>query len=367
MKSILIIIVILHGLLHTLGFLMAYNWVKTKKHSITIKRTIGIYWLFVGILIISSTILIFLNIQGWVYLAFISIFLSQILIILHWKDAKFGTIINLVFLIFSVMAFGESRFNEKTQAEIAAFINDIKTEEETIINKEDISHLPKIVQKWMMNSNVTGKEISNCIYLTQKGSLRTSSKGKWMPFTAYQYFNCNDPSFIWVSQLSKYGQIILQGRDGLIKGQGQMHISLFSLIPVVNKETDEKIDAASMQRFLAELCWFPSAATRDYIFWENIDDTTARATLILDNKSVSGVYTFTKEGMPLSFETKRYFSDGKDSRKEKWLVEMNEYKEFNGIEIPNRCNVTWQLESGDYHWLQLEITSLEKNRFTFSY
>ena len=117
-----------------------------------------------------------------------------------------------------------------------------------------------------------------------------------------------------------------------------------------------------MQRYLAEMCWFPSVAIIDQVSWEMIDETSAKAILTLGQQSVSGIFVFSNEGNFVSFETKRYYGGGEDAVLENWFIEAIEYKEFDGIIIPSKCTVTWKLEKGDFNWLNLEITALEYNK-----
>lgn len=116
-----------------------------------------------------------------------------------------------------------------------------------------------------------------------------------------------------------------------------------------------------MLRYLAELCWFPQAAIKDYVQWETIDATSVKATLKVNDKSVSGLFSFTSEGDFKSFEANRYYGGKLDSKLEKWHIEALDYNSFNGIRIPNKCKVTWQLANSDFEWLQLEVTDIEFN------
>ena len=42
---------------------------------------------------------------------------------------------------------------------------------------------------------------------------------------------------------------------------------------------------------------------------------------------------------------------------EKWTMTAQEYKEINGLMIPVKGEVTWNLANGDFTWAKLEITT----------
>jgi len=62
-----------------------------------------------------------------------------------------------------------------------------------------------------------------------------------------------------------------------------------------------------MVRYLAEIVWFPSAALNDYIHWEQIDSTTAKATMTYVRITSSGLFKFDMDVNAISFEAKRYY------------------------------------------------------------
>ena len=45
------------------------------------------------------------------------------------------------------------------------------------------------------------------------------------------------------------------------------------------KESGEKMDEATLQRYLGEMVWFPSALLNPYVSWEVIDPLSAKATV----------------------------------------------------------------------------------------
>jgi hypothetical protein len=361
MKTAFLIILLLHGIIHLLGFVKSYHLAEVPQLSSEIPKSLGNLWLFCALLFLAVFIMLIFNKAWWPFFAIAAVMLSQTLIVLYWQDAKFGTILNIVILLVSIPALGKFQFDNMVQKEAKELLSNIPEKNDEKIHKEDLAHLPEIVQKWTENSGVVGTQKIVSVRLKQKGEMKTKPDGTWMQFTAEQYFNVKNPAFIWVTEVTALPGIHLSGRDKFYDGKGEMLVKLLSLVTVVDEGKNEKMNSGTMLRFLGEICWFPSAALNQYISWEKVDDISAKATFRLNNKEVSGLFTFTENGEFHSFEAERYYGGGEDAKKEKWLVEAVSYKEFEGIKVPDKSKVTWKLPEGDFNWLNLEITELEYN------
>jgi|GEM_PF-3002656 hypothetical protein len=158
------------------------------------------------------------------------------------------------------------------------------TTEKMVVTREMVAGLPPVVQKWLDHSNIIGKEFVQTIHLRQKGKMCTVAGGKWMPFEAEQYFTTQKPGFIWFTEVKAAPGIHLAGRDKYEDGKGHMLIKLLSLFPVADAKGKE-IDQGAMVRYLAEIVWFPSTALSNYIQWEKVDSTTAKATMTYRRKN----------------------------------------------------------------------------------
>ncbi|QCX39002.1 hypothetical protein FF125_11350 [Aureibaculum algae] len=351
-------LILIHGLIHLMGFVKAFRLAEIHQLSQSISKPMGIFWLFSALLFILSAVLYLVKQDLWIAFAIIGVLISQVLILMFWKDAKFGTIANVIILLITLSAYGNYRFKTMVDKELNAITNNLQFNKERI-SQNDIDSLPLIVQKWMQTSGVIGKEKIISVRLKQVGEMRTEVDGKWKPFSATQYFNIESSSFIWTAKIKMMPLIDLVGRDKLINGKGEMLIKLSGLIAVVNESDNIKINTGAMIRYLAETCWFPTAGLEDAITWENIDVTTAKATLKINNQSVSGLFKFNSNGDFISFEADRYYGGDENAQLEKWVVTAKEHKEFYGIKIPNKCQVTWKLKEGDFNWLNVEITDIE--------
>jgi hypothetical protein len=361
-KILFSLIILIHGLIHLSGFFKAFDVGNITQLSTHISKPVGVIWFVVGILFLITVLVYFMNYSSWPFLAIMAVVVSQVLIITVWSDAKFGTIANLIILIGALPALGSVLFNNMITADQEHLLEQVSQPADRILYEEDFQHLPEIVQAWLLNSGVAGKPEISFVRLKQTGKMKTGPGGNWMDFTAVQYFDVKNPSFVWKADVRMMPLITLTGRDKLQDGQGEMLIKLLSLVNVVNEKHNDQINTGTLIRFLGEICWFPSAALSETITWEEINEHSAKATLTIGDIQVSGIFRFDENGDLRSFEADRYYGSGPEAVKHRWIVEAVEYKTFDGYRVPVKSTVTWKLPEGDFTWLHLEITDLEVNK-----
>lgn len=357
MKIIFPVLLGLHALLHFLGTLKAFQPQLVPQLTRNISGFEGIIWLLDGLLLLTAMGLYLSKEELWPLLAVIGALLSQLLVSFNWSDAKYGTLLNLFILAVSIPAFAKMRFEGMVAAEVAPLISG-NTQVSKMRNFEE---LPGIVQKWVQNSGAAARREVYNVQLEQTGKMRTRPKGKWMHFTAIQTYTVDPPAFIWNAKVNAFPGLELNGRDKLVDGHGEMLIKALSFIPVANEKGNIKVDSGSMLRYLGEICWFPAAARAPYLTWKEAGTNSARAEFSWNGKKVNGSFHFSPEGELQSFEAIRYYGSGKDSRPEKWHIDILKNAIFEGVLVPSKCRVTWKLPEGDFEWLNLEITSLKYN------
>ncbi|WP_366938375.1 DUF6544 family protein, partial [Algoriphagus sp.] len=167
------------------------------------------------------------------------------------------------------------------------------------------------------------------------------------------------PAFNWMVAMNLNPALSIVGRDKFENGKGEMCIKLLSIFPIVHAKNNEKIDQATLQRYLAEIVWFPSAALSPYINWEAMDDkNSARANLEYMGTSGSGVFHFDEKRIFQKFVAIRY-KDANDENPSKWTVTAIKTEERNGVKIPVEAQAEWELENKNWTWLKLKITRIE--------
>lgn len=361
MQTALITFIGIHGIIHLLGFLKAYGIAEFNGIDQSISKVSGLFWLLTFLLLVVTMVLFIIRSDYWWALGFIAVAASQFLIFYYWSDAKFGTIANLIILLSTTLGYSNYSFHNLIKKERIALINNSQTIQNRVVDTNDIKTLPPIIQKWLNNSEVVGKPIVSNVRLTQELKLKLKpEQGEWSQGTAEQYFTIHPPAFNWNlnSQMNPFMNIV--GRDKFEKGNGEMLIKLLSIIPVADVENNDKINQATLQRYLAEIIWFPSASLSNYIKWEELDSNSAKATMEINGTKGTGTFYFDEKGLFKKFVAMR-FKESNDIEPIKWTVIASKIEKRNGIKIPTECEASWNLKSGQWTWLKLNIKDIKYN------
>lgn len=273
-----------------------------------------------------------------------------------------GILAVIAALVFVASAVANSLLDRQVKREVGELYGSIVGDKKEVVTEADLAGLPACVQKWLEHSRVVGKEKIRTVRLKQKGLMRLSGDQPWMPFEAEQYFNVDEPGFVWKARVKMNPLLYFAGRDRYFQGQGEMNIKVLSLITVVNAGGSSEMNQSALLRYLAEMAWFPTAALSSHIKWEEINANSARATMSYKGVTGSGVYTFDENGDVVSFSAKRYREVDGQYVLSPWGGNVRGYNEFNDIRIPSKMDVIWKLESGDFHWFQCDITDIDYNK-----
>lgn len=348
-----------HGFIHFLGFLKAYEWMELKELPLQISRDAGMLWLLAGIGILVVTIGYAWQVNYWWYLGMGIAIFSQVLIILYWGEAKFGTLPNVVLFCLSLLVGANANFEKQVNQEVNELFSQSPKAFGTL-DSQPISTFPEPVQRWLERSGALEAPLPGQVLVKQDFQLKLKPNQKdWYQGTANQYFNPVHPGFVWSLDLKLNPLVQVKGRDKLKDGKGEMLIKLWSLISMVNEKGNPRIDEGTLQRFLGEIVWFPAAAKSPYLTWEAINKNEAKALFAFQDSTVSGVFTFDELGRFVKFRTERYLGGEADATRKPWIVEAREYSRFEGVEVPSLCEASWILEEGPWTWAKIRVLSVE--------
>jgi hypothetical protein len=150
----------------------------------------------------------------------------------------------------------------------------------------------------------------------------------------------------------------VNGRDMYRAGEASLEMRVLSLIAVANRKGGG-LNQGDLLRFLGETQWFPAAALSDYIAWQPIDASSARATMTYGGLAASMTFRFDGDGRPIECTAARY-NDAR-GHDETWVNRNDSDGDFGGIRVPVAGEARWEYTTGPYPYIRWQITNIEQD------
>jgi hypothetical protein len=329
--------------------------------SPTNSRAFAVHWLLACLMLLVAAMLHAQSNRDWYQAALAGLVLSQVLILFVWRDAKFGTIANVLVLLPVLLGAAQARFSIGCERESVALMSESRAVSRGKVQLPDLARLPPPVQRWLDRAGVIGRPLVSTVRLRQQGEIRVEPGGAWLPATAEQYFSVASPGYVWRVETRMFSVLPVVGRDEYRAGTGSMLIKAAALIRLVDAK-GAKIDSGAMQRFLGEMVWFPSAALGLNVTWSVIDARTARATLADHGRSVDVDLEFDDIGRVTAIRAQRFMGGGTQAMLTPWEVSCTAWKRFAGVEVPVVGEVGWRLSTGYFSYYRWRILDVEYDR-----
>jgi hypothetical protein len=361
MRIAFVIIALLHALIHLLGFVKGLGLRDVKELTLPISRPMGFLWLAAAVLLLAYGALHALGSSYAWMMGAVAVVLSQTLVVLYWKDARFGTLPNLLILLACAVSFGHARFQTMVHGETSRMLHRNGTPAPRILHENDLAPLPPAVRQWLRSSGAVGRPFISIARVTQQAQMKMKPEQEdWMSATATQYTTMDTPAFIWTVNVRMNPFLHAEGRDMFEAGKGAMLIKVNALVNVVD-EKGSQLDEGALQRYLGEMVWFPSLALSPYITWQQMDDSSALATMTYGGTTGSGTFHFNTNGDVVRFTALRYMGNGPTAKRHDWTMDITGHRSFEGIRVPSEMTSTWCLDNSDWTWLRLEVTDVSYN------
>ena len=268
-------------------------------------------------------------------------------------------LLGFIIIVFMIIAYSLWSFNQKALRDIESLFSGVDANGR-VITEDMLRDLPEPVQRWLIHSGVVGREGIQTVYLKQTGKMKLNPEQKnWIKSEAEQAFNTIRPQFTWRVKTSMFGLPVV-GRDDYANGKGSMLIKLAGLVPVVNLADNPKLSESTMQRFLGEIVWFPTAALSPYITWEAVDESSARATMEYQGIKGSALFYFNETGEPARVIIPRY-RDINDEEPTDWEADIKKVERVNGIVVPVEVEASWLTEEGKFIWYIFKVHDISYN------
>ncbi len=214
------------------------------------------------------------------------------------------------------------------------------------VDADRLDELPPPVARYFAFALSPAQRIISRAHFRFRGAF-AAKPDAWAPFMAQQDVRAQPPGFVWDARIAMMPVVPVRVRDSYVGGEGSMRAAFSGLIPVVNQHGTPEMAAASLQRFLAEAVWYPTALLpRDGLSWSAIDDTSARVMLTDGSTTVSLDVTFGSRGEIESISTMRYRDVKGTPVLTRWVGHHRDYERRGGMMIPTSGDVAWVLPEG---------------------
>ena len=261
-----------------------------------------------------------------------------------WITATIIVSLVLTIVIFLSIPFSpvKSGFNNIVDKKI-----EIPAKETELFTETDLKGLPEPLQRYFRYCRYLGTPKMTYMVASFNNVNFYMSESKIIKIN-YQQFNLVERPERFALITSSIMGIPFEGLDLFKNGKGSMKGVLAKIIPLFNQQ-GVSMDRACLVTWLAECLIVPSAALQEFVKWETIDDTKAKAVIEWDGINVSGIFTFRENGELLSFRTSDRTAidmNGKETKAD-WSAYFLGYHEVNEILQPKVLQSVWHYQDGD--------------------
>ncbi len=363
MKVFFFLFLMAHGLIHLLGIAKACGIVEVKELAHPISKPAGWTWLATAVFFTVTALLYISGGEFWWAFGVPAVVLSQTLIFLFWRDAKFGTIANVIILFPLIIAIADflpgsySRaFREEAERGVARF------RATDVVSENDLARLPLPVQKYLRYAEVVNKPRVQNFHAMLSGQFRRAQGEGWMDISAEQCNFYDEPTRAFLIRGSVFG-VPIEGLHLYKDSNAVMQIRLASLIRIVDAGGDTMTRSETVTMFNDMCVLAPATLIDTSIRWEAMDSLTAKATFTNAGRTISALLYFNQQGELVNFSSDDRFmsEDGITSRNYRWTTPVRNYQDFGGRKVATEADVIWHLPGGEYTYGKFRLTDIQYN------
>lgn len=221
--------------------------------------------------------------------------------------------------------------------------------------------LPEPVRRYLEYALPPGTPPIRTASLRQTGTFRLGGIGSgWKPLEATQSFSSSPPAFVWEARIRMAPALAIQVVDSYLGGEGAIHATAASLIPIVDRKGAPELNAGALMRFLAEAVWIPTRLRPgDGLSWQPMDQRRARAILEDGPNRVELEFTFGDDGrIETIFAPGRFRDVDGIGVPTPWICRLGMWASVHGFRAPLEGEVAWVLPEGELVYWRGKISEI---------
>ena len=358
LKYLFAFILLIHGLIHFMGFAKAYNYGNVTQLTKDISKPNGLLWLLTAILFVVATLLFLFKKESWPYIVIVTAIISQILIIAVWKDAKFGSILNIIILFVAIASWATFHFEKEFKADVKRHIAETNFSNIDLLTEADIASLPAPIQKYIRYTGAINKPKVKNVKIVFDGEMRDKGKD-FFKFNSLQYNFFDSPARLFFMKAKMYG-ITVPGYHCYQNERATMQIKLLGLFSVVNIKGTEMNKAETVTVFNDMCLMAPASLIDKRIEWTTIDSLSAKAIFKNGVNKITAILYFNEQGQLVNFTSDDRYAIG-DMKQYRFSTPVKEYEQMDGKNIWKYGETVWHYPDGEFVYGKFTLKSIEYN------
>jgi Family of unknown function (DUF6544) len=363
MRSVLIVFLALHGLIHLMGFAKAFGYAKLTPLTQPISRPWGALWLLAGGLVVTTALMLAVGARSYWIVGALALLLSQVLIVTSWRDARAGTAANAVLLFvvaYGLLTEGPWSFHARYLREIEAAMS--RARGTPVVTEADLAPLPEPVRRYLRLTRAVGQPRVQNYRIRFTGRIRRGPDAAWMPFEAEQQSFADEPTRLFLMRARMHG-LPVEAFHRLVDGHATMQVRLAGILPIADARGEE-MDRAETVTLFNDMCVLaPGTLVGPGLAWEPLDASTVRARFTYRAHTITATLFFATDGRLVNFESddrSRSLPDGTFA-KLRFSTPLHDYRDFGPFWLAGSGEARWRLPEGEFVYGEFTMNDVATN------
>ncbi len=357
-------VLVVHGLIHLMGFAKAFGYAELPQLTQPISRAWGAAWLVAAILTLASATALGFGARRFWAIGAVALVVSQVVIVSSWRDAWAGSIANLVLLL----AVGHGWLTEGPRSFHAQFVRDAaavpaRAVDAPVVTESDLTGLPEPVQRYLRLVGVVGQPRVRNYRLRFRGRIRSGPDSPWMPFEAEQQ-SVADPATRLFLMRARMRGLPVESFHRFIDAQATMRVKVAGLVTMVDAH-GEDMDRAETVTLFNDMCLLaPGTLLDPGLRWEALDARSARARFTNGRHTITGTLLFGGDGLLTDFvsdDRSRSSPDGKTFTAQRFSTPVRDYRSYGPMRLASHGEARWHPPEGAFSYGEFELLEISMN------
>jgi len=197
------------------------------------------------------------------------------------------------------------------------------------------------------------------VRILERGEMRSAPEARWIPFSSETTIDGRVSRFRWDANMGSGRMRAVTVTDAYQDGHGRLVVKIAGIIPVAKMKGPD-FDKGELQRYLASIIFCPPVLLHHpTLAWSAVGPRTLAVRDTADPTGATIDLELAEDGAPAAIRAERPRTVGKRILLTPWYATCGDPKEWHGLRVPSRLEVSWHLPEGQFTYYRSEVTSLE--------